>query len=171
MFPFHSESERDWFAWSGLLISTWSATELSLGSLIDFVYRFCDGQTVEAEPPLNLERRIKFLQRAAGKLPKLAGEKDEIVALMDALRKASEFRHMTVHGTDRNIYKADPHFAYLSKPKDRKIPDGQHITMRVTQEQIEAQYHEVGLMGLCILGCMSRLMSNLENEMALLHNS
>lgn len=114
IFPFHSESERSWFAWLGLYVATWSSTEGTVERLIDFIYDYQDGASVEREKPLNLDRRIKFIKRAAVRLAQLASEKDELLSMMDALSECASFRHLVVHGTNKNFYKTDPHWAYLS---------------------------------------------------------
>lgn len=165
--PFHSESERDFYAHLGLYAELWSGVEGAIEFLIEFIYKNFGGLTVEPEPPLALERRLKFLRKAAKRLPELSSEEAEIVRMTDFLRDESSFRHLLIHGRNQHFLKEDPHFAFMVRPKDRKAPFGdQHETV-VTQADIERHYHELGYVSICIFACISRLRESLkETDMA-----
>lgn len=163
MFPFHSDIERDYHAWVGLYITTWGGAEVMLDSLIHLLYAHFNAASVDAERPLALARKLRFLRKAAQKLDVLKPERKEIASLTDFLSTESDFRHDLVHGINVNFGNYDPHYAVMARPRDRNSLMGEQVQTVVTLDKLKERYDRVGFAGLCAAAISSRLFKTLED--------
>lgn len=154
-YPFHNESERDYCAWLGLYIKAFASMEAMIYFLLaDYAQHGLIAGFKPAQP-VSLDTKLRHLISAAGQ-PRLAPERDELLALADFVANEKDFRHDLVHGIDARFRRADPHFSLMWRPeltagKPPAIPD---VT---TSRELEDHHSAVGPVSLAFLTLRLRL--------------
>ncbi|SRR6266571_1380047 len=162
MYPFHSESERNYHAWVGLYIATWAGFEHSLYVLIKTLSVLLKEPELAPNKPLQLSSKLKLLKRIFSTNTLLSHENEEIFAIIKFTEDESIFRHNVIHGVDAEIYKREPWYAQKWRPEQSKKGPESSDLLFVNQHELEEHYNMTGMAGLAIAGLISRLLNLLE---------
>ena len=99
MSNFIAPKDEAFFAAIGKLAVSWAHLELGLDWLIRIIHQELDGsEHVEADIPLSLQRKLRYLRKAFRTLPQLATFKDRFLKIADEISAASDERHDIIHG-------------------------------------------------------------------------
>ncbi|ELV8702147.1 hypothetical protein QNE55_004103 [Vibrio vulnificus] len=141
MYPFHSESEKDYYALVGLYIKTFSGVEFALYTLIKTVSKVLDEPKLLPKKSVSLTRKIDILSKAFER-EVLSNEKEEMLSILNFVKEKSELRHNLVHGVNAYIYKPEVWFTKMYRPEQtgslpKKEDDVQVITEEILREECE----------------------------------
>jgi hypothetical protein len=96
-FPFDGDDEL--YSALGKLTISWAYVEFGLDWLIREIHRPLNGsQLVQADVPLSLQRKLKYLRRAFKQIEILASFRERFDKIADQIREASDERHDLIHG-------------------------------------------------------------------------
>jgi hypothetical protein len=82
----------------GELVINWGFVEGSLINIIAIIYQIAGGKHVEAQIPVSLKRRIRFLKLCCRDIPALAPFADELRAILAKTKEVAVTRNV-IHGT------------------------------------------------------------------------
>ena len=105
MATFTSKEDEEFFGAIGRLTISWVHLELGLDCMVEILYRGFKGNTIEAEMPRNLQRKITFLRAAFQKLPIGTRAVEGYLTLLNRIQAAAQTRHDIIHGV--NIEQAE----------------------------------------------------------------
>ncbi len=160
VYPFHSESEKDYYAWIGLYVSSWAALETGIDRAVDAVYRFLDGVSIETRRPTALKAKLRFLRRALRKDDRLSRYHEALEKLLSLVEAESDFRHSIVHGAKINHLKVEPHYSVLK----RETKGGIEKILSVSRADVERRYNEVGDLSMGIIALNNALIDIAEKS-------
>ena len=156
-YPFHSESERNYYAWFGLYTQGWSGLEYGLFALLHILAKQGFGSIEKVSQGTQLTAKLKILRDLFHKHLELGDQRDEFLAIAEFISKESEFRHDLVHGVSAEIYKTDPHYSLTFRPEKLRHLGLPETARRVTQASIEEHYENVSRASMGILALTIRL--------------
>lgn len=162
---FHSEDERDFLAWLGLYITTWSAAEHSLFMSLKTL-SFITGDKFEHKP-IALTAKLKLFRRALNH-PLLQDELKESEALLDFMKSESDFRHSIIHGLNARFLL--PNGRWYNEqwmPERFETPTDDH-TLIIDQKTLEDHYHQLGRVIFAFMGLNRKI---LEKAKELIENT
>ncbi len=157
MYPFHSESDRDYHAWLGLYIGCWATFEYTLYKLIclladlKFAPKVCEGKMI------SLERKLKEIKKAFTNNAELAEELSEALALVAFVEEEAQFRHNLIHGVNAQLLKVETFHKKMWRPEIVGSKPASEDVMLVTQSEIRDHYEKTGMAGLAVISLYTRL--------------
>lgn len=141
-FPFGGDEQ--FYSAIGKLTISWAYVEMGLDWLIREIHEPLDGRThVEPDPPISLQRKLRYLRRAFNRLPPLSSFNARFVTIADEIQLASEERHDLIHGF---ILAQEGHKAVMAriipglpKPKFYPVSTLSILQAAVRADAIQAQ--------------------------------
>lgn len=156
---FHSEDERDFLAWIGLYVTTWSGIEHSLLICLETL-SLITKEKFEHKPIAFKSKLKKF--RKAFNHSLLEDELEEVDAIISFLESESDFRHSIIHGVNaRLLLPKGEWFNQQWMPERHKTPENDNITV-VDQTTLEDHYHKTGRAILSLISINRRTLNKLE---------
>lgn len=163
MYPFHSDSDRNFHAYLGLYIGCWSSFECTLYELI----RSLRLLQREDMPPkaIPFKNKIKLIKKHFSSNAALISERDEALAICRFAEDEADFRHNLIHGVNVQIYKHDPWHALMLRPEITTDLFNNPDAMHVTEQDLETHYHEVGLAGFAVVRLNGIVLEIIERDL------
>ncbi|WP_462163953.1 hypothetical protein [Pseudoalteromonas xiamenensis] len=157
MYPFHSDSEKDYYAMVGFYIKTFSGVEFALYSLIKTVSKVLDDPKLLPPKSISLTSKIKILTKAF-ELEKLSHEKEEMISILNFVEEKSELRHNLVHGVNAHLYKPEKWFTQMYRPEQTgSIPKKEEDVSVITEDFLREECELINNLTGAILGLWCRL--------------
>ena len=163
MYPFHSDSDRNYHAYLGLYIGCWSGFEAMLYELI----RSLRLLQREDMPPkaIPFKNKIKLIKKHFSSNAALNAERDAALAICKFAEDEADFRHNLIHGVNVQIYKRDPWHAQMLRPEITTELFNNPDVMHVTEQDLETHYHEVGAAGFAVVRLNRILLDIIERDL------
>jgi hypothetical protein len=96
-FPY--DGDESLYSSLGRLTIAWAYVEFGLDWLIREIHEPLGGsQIVQAEKPIALQNKLKYLRRAFREIDRLADFRERFEKIADQIRDASDERHDLIHG-------------------------------------------------------------------------
>lgn len=91
----------------GRLTSAWAQLEYGLDHCLGAIYMQHDGTSIQTDPPRALGNKLVFLRKAFNTVPSLEPHRPEMLRILDAAKRESDFRHDMIHGVAHKSLAAD----------------------------------------------------------------
>ena len=158
MYPFISDSEKNYKALVGLYISAFSGVEFGLYTLIKTAAQITSNAKLIPDKAVQLKRKISILEKAFSESDKLSHEFYEMKSILDYVEQESEFRHNLVHGVNAQRFKVEPWHTMMWRPEyARKFPNDINSVVVVTEKLLLEKYEGINHANCAILGLWARL--------------
>lgn len=158
MYPFHSDSEKNYKALVGLYISAFSGVEFGLYTLLKTAAQITSNSILLPDKAVQLKRKISILKKVFAESDKLSHEFDEMKSILDYVERESEFRHNLVHGVNAQRFKVEPWHTMMWRPEHaKKFPNDINDVVVVTEELLLEKYEGINHANGAILGLWARL--------------
>lgn len=158
MYPFHSESEKNYKALVGLYIGEFSGVEYGLYELIKAVGDVIDDHNILPNKGVQLTKKISILRKAFKNNHMLSHEVNEMEAILKYIENESKFRHDLVHGVNAQRFKPEPWYTMMWRPEYAKeFPKKESDVRIITEEVLLEKYDGINNAAGAILGLWARL--------------
>ncbi|RBP72699.1 hypothetical protein DET47_1324 [Shewanella putrefaciens] len=168
MYPFRSESERNYHAWIGIYIASWSRVEHALYYLIMMIGKLQKKQDSLPKKSISLSQKIKRLEKTFRDDGLLAEEQDEMLTILEFVDKESLYRHDIIHGVNAEIMNREPWYTAQWRPE---LTQGDFNPDKVTfidEDDLKQHVDSIQQIGFRLLGLSVRVMNlylkNLEQD-------
>jgi hypothetical protein len=157
LYPFHSESEKNYYALVGFYIATFSGVEFALYTLIKTVSKVLEDPKLLPPKSVSLTKKIKILTKAF-ELEALSNEKEEMLSILKFVEEKSELRHNLVHGVNAYLYKPEKWFTQMYRPEQTgSTPKTEEEVSVITEELLREECELINNLTGAILGLWCRL--------------